>query len=66
MAFGHELQHAVEIARAPEVISEGALVAFYERIGQAQDKPGHYETKAAPEVAGRIRAELSRFRGTRI
>lgn len=45
-ALGHELQHALEIAGAPEVVDNDSLRAFYEAIGH-QLEHGHFETSRA-------------------
>jgi len=34
--LGHELQHAVEVASAPDVREDGSLERFYRRIGNPQ------------------------------
>ena len=51
-ALGHELQHAVEVAAAPEVRCEASLARFYERIGTEGAVPRSYDTLAA-QLAGR-------------
>ena len=61
--LGHELQHAVEIADAPEVIDEESLLALYERIGVFKDTrtgPNRtaLETSAAIEIERRVFSEL--------
>lgn len=62
VALGHELQHGVEIADAPEVWDARSLAAFYTSIGEPM---GHvaqsetYETAAAAEMGRRIRSELT-------
>jgi hypothetical protein len=61
VTLGHELQHALEVAGASQVVSQATFAAFYARIGQAH-RPGRCETRAARQVALRIRAELSRLR----
>ena len=44
--LAHELQHAVEVARAPEVQNLDGFRRLYERIGIPLDA-GHFETEAA-------------------
>jgi hypothetical protein len=44
--LAHELQHAVEIANAPDVIDEDSLAALYRRIGERRIE-GVYETEEA-------------------
>lgn len=59
--LGHELQHALEVARAREVMSQASLAAFYARAGWS-DNAGQFETAAAQQVAARVRAEISQAR----
>jgi hypothetical protein len=57
--IGHELQHALEIAGAPDVQDQGGLVRLYKRIGEAGPGEHSYDTEAA-RIAGRlVRAELA-------
>jgi hypothetical protein len=56
--LGHELEHATELADAPEVTDMGGFVALYERIGQRSGWH-QYETAAAQEAARRVRRELA-------
>ena len=60
--LGHELQHAVEIADAPDVRDAVTLRAHYLRIGYEPTGRGYYETDAALEVGRRVSAEVA---GTR-
>jgi hypothetical protein len=55
--LGHELEHAVEVARAPQIVSQASLVAFYQAAGQS-DNEGRFETRAAQEVAAKVRREM--------
>ena len=48
--LGHELQHAVELAGAPEVVDQGSLTRFYERIGSARQATATLETGKAQET----------------
>jgi hypothetical protein len=57
--LGHELQHALEIARAEGVTSEATLHALYRRIGY-QITTTSYETDEARAVESQVRRELSR------
>jgi hypothetical protein len=61
--LGHELQHAVEIADAPEVIDQSSLAAFYTRIGtdRGTGRRHAFDTRAAVEAEDRVDREL---RGT--
>ena len=64
--LAHELQHAVEIAGAPEVRTREDLHTFYERIGGGSRAAGsnEMETIAAQETQEkRVLTELQR--GTR-
>lgn len=55
--LAHELQHAVEVARAPAVTDLAGFEALYRRIGlELRDK--HFETVAACQAAARMRADL--------
>ncbi|HEY3383695.1 MAG TPA: hypothetical protein VGK32_18175 [Vicinamibacterales bacterium] len=55
--LGHELQHALEVAAAPEVKDAASLAACYRRIGY-ESQSGRFETKAARTVSHRIRQDL--------
>jgi hypothetical protein len=61
--LAHELQHAVEIASAPEVDSAAALRRFYEQHGRGT--PDRLCTPEAERVAARVAAELRASRKTR-
>jgi hypothetical protein len=56
--LGHELQHAVEVANAPDVDSSESLRALYRRIGVATG-PDSYDSVAARQVGYVVRDELS-------
>jgi hypothetical protein len=58
--IGHELQHAVEIAAAPEVRSTAALRRFYKRIGMAGGTAETWDTQAAREMGRRVTREIER------
>jgi len=57
--LGHELQHALEVAGAPEVRDALGLKALYKRIGWESQKD-RFESEAAKAVANRVRSELHR------
>jgi hypothetical protein len=57
--LGHELQHAREVAQAPDVRDEAGLARLMRRIGREVYK-GRFETPAAIEVAIRVRREIAR------
>ncbi len=59
---GHELQHALEIGRAPEVVDVVTLEAFYRRTGDVS--VDGYDTQAARDAGDTIYAELFRPDGT--
>lgn len=56
--LGHELAHALELARAPWVRDSETFRAFYERIGFAVSSTA-FETPRARDVELKVRAELS-------
>ena len=56
--LAHELEHATEIADAPDVTDMTGFVALYERIGQRSGWH-QYETAAAQDAARRVRQELA-------
>jgi hypothetical protein len=62
--LGHELQHANEIARAPEVRDAASLRALFARIGHptAAVEDG-YETEAAQEAGREVMREVAARRG---
>jgi hypothetical protein len=55
--LGHELQHAVEVARAADVRSAQTMMALYTAIGKSGN-PGRYDTEAAREIGASVRKEL--------
>lgn len=57
--LGHELQHALEVARALEVKDPPGMAALFRRIGH-EVSPNSFETAAAREAGHRVRAELLR------
>ena len=57
--LAHELQHALEIARA-DVKSSDDLRRLYRAIGDDRAASLAFETAAAQEVGARVRQELSR------
>ncbi len=63
--IAHELQHALEVAEAPEVIDLTSFVDLFRRIGYVKVDSGRgiaFETKAARGVGDRVAEELSRDR----
>ena len=57
--IAHELQHAVEIADAPDVVDGATLRALFRRIGATSAGRDIYETTNARAVAARVSLELS-------
>jgi hypothetical protein len=57
----HELQHAVEIAAAPQVRDPQAMALLYLGMGQGGDHARH-ESRAARVIEARVRTELAGFR----
>ena len=57
--LGHELAHALEIARAPDVRDGPSFRALYEGIGYAVSASA-FETDGARAVELRVRADLAR------
>lgn len=55
--LGHELQHAVEVSGAPEVVDQDSLIRHYERIGMRRSA-GAVETLAAQQAWRRILDEV--------
>ncbi|MEO8499765.1 MAG: hypothetical protein ABI565_02535 [Vicinamibacteria bacterium] len=58
-ALGHELQHALEIAAAPEVRDAASLAGLYRRIGR-ESSAGHFESEEARDTGNRVRTHLDR------
>ncbi len=56
--LGHELQHAVEVADAPEVRDVRALVELYGRIGLGGRDGEHFDTIAARAAGRTVKSEL--------
>ena len=57
-ALGHELQHAMEVADAPDVRDELGLGRFYERVGTEGALPRSYDTLAAQVTGRRVLMEV--------
>ena len=63
VSLAHELQHALEVARAPEVVDVATLRALFRRIGFVRVRTGlvtAYETRAAEQVSHAVLRELRR------
>jgi len=59
-ALGHELQHAVEVAAAPDVRTGQAFEAYFSAHGRPSSAGRGYETDAARRTELQIRLELAR------
>lgn len=61
VTFGHELQHAVEIASMPSIVDDRSLAHAYRQIGflgaPSRNSLG-FETVAALQVSNRVRNEF--------
>jgi hypothetical protein len=62
MWLGHELQHALEVASAPDVACAKTLAGLYRRIGWESSRD-RFDTAAAHATGDRVRKDLLR-RGT--
>jgi len=60
--IGHELQHAVEVAREPKVRSRRDLEKHYKRIGIAGRRDDMWDTEAARDAGRRVSREVARSR----
>jgi hypothetical protein len=58
--LGHELRHAIEVARAPEIRSARAFDTYFRTHGHSTGLESAYDTDAAHETEIRIREELTR------
>jgi hypothetical protein len=61
--IAHELHHALEIAREPDVTSSELTLALYRRIGMGRCREGldeKCETEAALQIEHRVNDELAR------
>ncbi len=65
--LAHEIQHALEIGRHPEVVDLDAMESLYENIGFPTVRDGatrHFETDAAIAVQRAVNDELGGVRAT--
>ena len=61
--LAHELQHALEVARSPDVKDATTMRALFERIGTVRVRrtmTTAYETEAAREIGEQVLRELSK------
>jgi hypothetical protein len=57
--LGHELQHAVEIAREPSIVSSDTMASYYARNGlDAASHWNGWDTLAARQAGDEVRREL--------
>ena len=63
-SLAHELQHAAEIAAAPEVTDAAALARYYQQHGQRVSRD-EYCTRAAQRVTDAVRLEIGAAAGRR-
>ncbi len=64
--LGHELQHALEVALAPQIVDETSLEAYYRRHGiQMKLHSSGWDTFAAREAGDLVRREVADIPGTR-
>ncbi len=60
--LGHELQHALEVARSPDVVSAATLAAAYERFGFTRNRGSDradFDSAAAIDAGTTIWRELA-------
>ena len=57
--LAHELQHALEIGRAPEVRDDEGVRKLYARIGEDRSARFSFETAAAREIGARVQREIA-------
>jgi hypothetical protein len=64
-AIAHELQHAIEVAEAPDVVDGASMARLFRRIGYVNVQTARvvvYETDATRRVGERVLKELQRTR----
>lgn len=57
--IGHELHHALEIARHPEVVDNESLTMMYQRFGRAASQPSSWDSDEAVLVGRMVARELA-------
>ncbi len=62
--IGHELQHAVEIAQAPDIRDRQTLAQFYRRLAGNSTSRSEYDSADARVMEDRVRRELAGFNPT--
>jgi hypothetical protein len=64
--LAHELWHALEVAREPQVVDRATFAALYRHIGHERaSNSGWYDTKGAVAAGETVRLELHRERANR-
>lgn len=58
--LAHELQHALEIGRAPQVRDDRTLRELYREIGEDRHARNDFETTAARNVGAQVQREIGR------
>lgn len=57
--LAHELQHALEVLEAPEVVCPLSLLHYFRRIGTSRGRDGHaWDTDAALDMGRDVRRDL--------
>ena len=65
--LGHELQHALEVANAPAIVSAQTLEQYYAAHGDSSSAERNgWDTQAARLAGDEVRRELAGTRGTRV
>jgi hypothetical protein len=65
--LGHELQHALEVATAPEIVSEQTLANFYRSHGEGStSQVNGWDTPAARLAGDEVRRELAGVGSSRV
>ena len=65
--LGHELQHAVEVAHAPQIVSNRTLEHFYREHGEnSRYERNGWDTEAARVAGDDVRRELADGRPARV
>ena len=58
--LGHELQHALEVARAPSIVDEDSLAAYYKKYGMSMRQHNNgWDTQAARDAGDLVRREIA-------
>jgi hypothetical protein len=65
--LGHELQHALEVANAPEIVCARSLEKYYAAHGDMnQSELNGWDTEAARAAGEKVRRELAGVRTSRV